>query len=108
MKTFTSLLSVALFLLLLFSLFKNISYQLLWNDESMTAVGAEVVLEYGYPKVHGEKNVFYDLLHTNPTLGVNEKDDAFAGSSGWDNITTPLLATSWLKKQTTSMPKPAY
>jgi hypothetical protein len=84
MKNFlTHLLSATLFLLLLFSLFKNISYPLLWNDESMTAEGAKVVLEYGYPKVHGEKNVFYDLLHTNPTIGINEKDDAFAGSSSW-------------------------
>ncbi|MDR1112662.1 MAG: hypothetical protein LBL18_02725, partial [Bacteroidales bacterium] len=83
MKTFISLFSALLFLLLLFSLFKNISYPLLWNDESMTAYGAEVVLEYGYPKVHGERNVFYDLLHTNPTIGINEKDDAFVGSSSW-------------------------
>jgi hypothetical protein len=75
--------SAMLFLLLLFSLFKNISYPLLWNDESMTAEGAKVVLEYGYPKVHGKKNVFYDFLHTNPTIGINEKDDAFAASSSW-------------------------
>jgi hypothetical protein len=75
--------SVMLFLLFLFSLFKNISYPLLWNDEAMTAEGAKVVLEYGYPKVHGEKNVFYDLLHTDPTIGINEKDDAFVGSSSW-------------------------
>ena len=83
MKKIFPFLSAILFPLLLFSLFKNISYPLLWNDESMTAVGAEVVLEYGYPKVHGKKNVFYDLLNTNPTVGINEKDDAFAGSSSW-------------------------
>jgi hypothetical protein len=82
-KTFSYLFSAFLFLLLLFSIFKNISYPLLWNDESMTAYGAAVVLEYGYPKVHGEKNVFCDFRHSNPAMGVNEKDDAFAGSASW-------------------------
>jgi hypothetical protein len=77
------IISTVLFLLLLCSLFKNISYPLFWNDESMAAEGAKVVLEYGYPKVHGEKNVFSDFRHSDPTIGINEKDDAFAGSSGW-------------------------
>ncbi|MDR0692553.1 MAG: hypothetical protein LBF69_05905, partial [Prevotellaceae bacterium] len=84
MKNIVTLsLSVILLALFSFSLFKNISCPLLWNDESMTAVGAEVVLQYGYPKVHGEKNVFCDFRYSDPSLGINEKDDAFAGSSGW-------------------------
>jgi len=33
------------------SLFKHISYPLMWADESMTAVGAQRVFEFGYPKV---------------------------------------------------------
>jgi hypothetical protein len=49
----------------------------------MTAVGAEVVLTYGYPKVHGEKNVFYDFRHSDPTIAINENDDAYAGASSW-------------------------
>ncbi len=70
-------------LLLLISVFKNISYPLFWADESMTAIGTERVLEYGYPKVHDGKNVFYDLRHSNPTLGIDEKDDAYVGGAGW-------------------------
>ncbi|MEP6795815.1 MAG: hypothetical protein ABJB16_15920 [Saprospiraceae bacterium] len=69
--------------LLLISVFKNISYPLFWADESMTAIGTERVLEYGYPKVHDGKNVFYDLRHSNPTLGIDEKDDAYVGGAGW-------------------------
>jgi len=70
-------------LLLLISVFKNISFPLFWADESMTAIGTERVLEYGYPKVHDGKNVFYDLRHSNPTLGIDEKDDAYVGGAGW-------------------------
>lgn len=84
MKTLVlKILSSLLLTLLLFSVFKNISYPLMWGDEAMSAVGAGVVLEYGYPKVHGEKNVFYDFLHTDPTIGINQKDDSFAASSSW-------------------------
>ena len=77
------ILSVLLFCLLLLSLFKNISYPLLWADESMTAMGTERVLQYGYPKVHDGKNVFYDLRHSNPRLGISENDDAYVGGAGW-------------------------
>jgi len=48
---------IVLSLLFCVSLYKNISYPLLWNDESETAVTAVKVLEYGYPKVHDGKNV---------------------------------------------------
>jgi hypothetical protein len=68
---------------LIFSIFKNISYPLLWADESMTVVGGQRVLEFGYPKVHDGKNVFYDLRHSNPKLGIDEKTDAFIGGSNW-------------------------
>src|SRR6187549_4187628 len=75
--------AVALFLLFLVSVFKNISYPLFWADESMTAIGSERVLQYGFPKVHDGKNVFYDLRHSNPTLGINPEDDAYVGGTGW-------------------------
>ncbi len=73
------------FLSLLFvvSLFKNISYPLLWADESMTIMHGKRVLEYGYPKVHDGKNVVYDLRHSNPRLGVDEKTDAYIGGANW-------------------------
>jgi hypothetical protein len=73
------------FLSLLFvvSLFKNISYPLLWADESMTVMHGKRVLEYGYPKVHDGKNVLYDLRHSNSKLGIHEKTDAYIGGANW-------------------------
>lgn len=82
----TILLSVILAIgLLIYAvcLFKHISYPLMWADESMTAVGAQRVLEYGYPKVHDGRNVFYDLRHTDMTLGIDKKTDAYIGGAGW-------------------------
>jgi hypothetical protein len=76
-------LAVFLILMFLVSLFKNISYPLLWADESMTAVHGERVLEYGYPKVHDGKNIVYDLRHPNPKLGIDEKTDAYIGGANW-------------------------
>jgi hypothetical protein len=66
-----------------FCLFKNISYPLMWADESMTAVGAQRVLTYGYPKVHDGRNVFYDLRSDDMTLGIDKKTDAYIGGAGW-------------------------
>ncbi|MBI4945431.1 MAG: hypothetical protein HY840_03415 [Bacteroidetes bacterium] len=48
-----------LFFVFCFLLYKNISYPLLWNDESDTAMTATQVLKYGYPKVHDEKNIIF-------------------------------------------------
>jgi len=70
-------------LLFIISLFKNISYPLFWADESMTVMHGARVLEYGYPKVHDGKNVLYDLRHSNPTLGTDEKTDAYIGGANW-------------------------
>jgi hypothetical protein len=70
-------------LLFVVSLFKNISYPLLWADESMTVMHGKRVLEYGYPKVHDGKNVVYDLRHSNPKLGIDQKTDAYVGGANW-------------------------
>jgi hypothetical protein len=75
--------ATVLFSLLVFCLFKNISYPLFWADESMTAMGSERVIQFGYPKIHDGKNVFYDLKHPDPKLGINEKEDAYVGGTGW-------------------------
>ena len=74
--------SFLIFLLFIVFLFKNISYPLFWADESMTAIGSERVIKFGYPKVHDGKNVFYDLRHSDPALGINEKD-AYVGGTSW-------------------------
>lgn len=71
------------FTLFCVSVFKNIQYPLFWADESMTVVGAQRVLEFGYPKVHDGKNVFYDLRHSNPKLGIDEATDAYVGGTSW-------------------------
>lgn len=70
-------------LLFLISLFKNISYPLLWADESMTVMGGSRVLKYGYPKVHDGKNVLYDLQHPDKTLGIDKKTDAYVAGASW-------------------------
>jgi hypothetical protein len=72
-----------LVLLLVVSTFKNISYPLFWGDESMTAMGAERVAEYGYPKAHDGKNVLNDMFCGTPKVAVNPKDDAFIGGANW-------------------------
>jgi hypothetical protein len=70
-------------LLFAVSLFKNIAYPLFWADESMTAMGSARVLQFGYPKVHDGKNIFYDLKYSNDTLGINGEDDAYIGGTNW-------------------------
>ncbi len=69
------LIAVAAVMVALFSitLFKHISYPLLWNDEGDTAMFATRILEYGFPKVHDGKNVVY--VHVAPmSIGVNKHD----------------------------------
>ncbi|MBE7414635.1 MAG: hypothetical protein HS130_05140 [Deltaproteobacteria bacterium] len=69
------LIAVAAVMVALFSitLFKHISYPLLWNDGGDTAMFATRILEYGFPKVHDGKNVVY--VHVAPmSIGVNKHD----------------------------------
>jgi hypothetical protein len=89
---------VAGFLVYAICLFKHIGYPLMWADESMVAVGAERVLEYGYPKVHDGRNVFYDLRHNDMTLGIDTKTDAYIGGAGWTPyyFTAPFVVLSRL------------
>jgi len=59
------------------SIYKNISYPLLWNDEGYNAMYARRILTYGYPKVHDGKNVLnlYEGLDVNQA--INARYDAF-------------------------------
>jgi hypothetical protein len=61
-------------------LFKHLSYPLLWADEAETAMFGRRVLEYGYPKVHGPRNVVYQF-GPNIALGVKEGPDAYIGTT---------------------------
>ncbi len=68
--------ATALFLTLVF---KHISYPLIWHDESDTVMFGQRVLEYGYPKVHGPKNIVYGLK--DELRGrVHETFDAYRGA----------------------------
>jgi len=73
---------VFVIILFAFSLFKNIAYPLLWNDEASTAMYGRRVLEYGYPKVHDEKNSLYLLSDTNFNIGIRNPGDIYV-AEGW-------------------------
>jgi hypothetical protein len=70
-----------LFSMLLFSagLFKHLSYPLLWQDEAETAMFATRIVAYGFPKVHGERNVVNEF-GANVATGVKESLDAYIGT----------------------------
>lgn len=69
--------SIIVLLTLIFCIgtFKNISYPLLWNDESETLVTAEKILEFGYPKVHDGKNIIY-LPVDSTWIGYKKSNDS--------------------------------
>lgn len=77
-------------------LFGNIGYPLMWADESMTAMQAQRVLQFGYPKVHDGKNVLYDLEHKDLRLGIHESTDAYIGGTSWFHYyyAAPFVALS--------------
>ncbi len=68
---------VLLLALLALSIFKNISYPLLWNDEAETAMFAKRILAFGYPKVHDGKNVLNLLELPDKSLAIDEESDAY-------------------------------
>lgn len=65
-----------IFVLFLFSLFKNIQYPLLWNDESETAVYAKRILQYGYPKINDGKNIVWLSYLPDRSIGINKNNDS--------------------------------
>lgn len=77
----------ALICLFCLSLFKNMSYPLIWNDESETVMMASHVLEYGYPKVHDDKNTVFMMPVNhfdsvkNFRVGYKKEYDAFIGNT---------------------------
>jgi hypothetical protein len=62
------------------ALLGRLSYPLLWQDEGETAVFARRVLEYGYPKVHGTRNVVYEFGF-DVARGIDEHFDAYIGTT---------------------------
>ncbi|MFH0800443.1 MAG: hypothetical protein V2A66_09730 [Pseudomonadota bacterium] len=63
-----------------FSLFKNIQYPLVWNDEAETVMYGERVLQYGYPKISDGKNIIYNLELPDKTIGINRTLGAYTGT----------------------------
>jgi len=86
------LLGVALFATLLV---KHISYPLLWQDEAETVMFGTRVLEYGYPKVHGERNVLYEF-GSNIAVGVEEEVDAYIGTT-WGHFYFAAPGVLWAR-----------
>lgn len=68
-----------------FAVLKNIGYPLLWNDEGETAMFAERVLDFGYPKVGDGKNFVYCLELEDKMAGRRTVDGAYLGS-GWGHF----------------------
>ncbi|HEX5068131.1 MAG TPA: hypothetical protein VFY49_18570 [Myxococcota bacterium] len=72
--------SVALFAAMLLP---RLSSPLLWHDEGDTAMFATRILEVGYPKVHGSRNVLYEF-GARLSVGVEESVDAYIGKTWGD------------------------
>ncbi len=92
------------------ALFGRLSYPLLWQDEGETAVFARRVLEYGYPKVHGARNVVYQFGF-DVAGGIDERTDAYIGTTwGHFYFAAPAVAlahrTDDLRGKTTLMRLP--
>jgi hypothetical protein len=77
-------------------LFKHVSYPLLWQDEAETAMFATRILEYGYPKVHGPKNVLYEF-GKDDRIGIKESADAYIGTT-WGHFYFAGPALAWAKR----------
>ena len=90
MRRLFAVLTLAAFAVLLF---KHISYPLLWQDEAETAMFATRILEYGYPKVHGPKNVLYEFGRNNE-IGIEESTDAYIGTT-WGHFYFAVPALVW-------------
>ncbi len=60
----------------IFSLFKNIQYPLLWNDEAETAMYANRIVQYGYPKLNDGKNNIWQTYLPDRNIGINKKMDS--------------------------------
>lgn len=103
------LLCILLIFIFGISIFKNISYPLLWNDEAETAMFGKRILTYGYPKIHDSKNTLYSCKHPIENLASQESLDAYI-LSGWlqyyysvpgvflaQNVNSLYLKTAYLR-----------
>ena len=78
-----SLLCAAALALFAGMLLPGLSSPLFWHDEGDTAMFATRILEVGYPKVHGPRNVLYEF-GAPLAVGVKESQDAYIGKPWGD------------------------
>lgn len=76
-----------------FSLFKNIQYPLLWNDEAGTVMYSKSILKYGYPRIFFEGNYITQM----PKFELKFLEDPATGAAkeiGWlaPYIAVPFVA----------------
>jgi hypothetical protein len=99
-KEHRTVLAIWLFLALLFcvSLFKHISYPLLWNDEGDTVVLSARTLKYGYPRVDDGRNELY-LTDVDRNLGIHSPSGALLYGGSWLKFYVGALGV-WLAQGT--------
>jgi len=80
-------------LILAFSIFKNLQYGILWNDEAETAMYGKSIIAYGYPKVHFGKNVLNVSETKDLSIGIKKGSDAWIYISSWGDyyFATPFV-----------------
>lgn len=77
-------------------LFGGLAHPLLWQDEGETAMFARRILAYGYPKVHGPRNVVNEF-GADAAAGVREADDAYIGKT-WADFYLAAAALLWARR----------
>ncbi|MDD5207378.1 MAG: hypothetical protein PHS17_18265 [Desulfobacterales bacterium] len=87
-----------LVLLFCFSLFKNISYPLFWNDEGDTVVLSARTLKYGYARVDDGRNELY-LTQTDRNLGIHAPTGALLYGGSWLKFYVGAVGV-WLAQKT--------
>jgi hypothetical protein len=71
----------------------NLGHPLFWSDEADTAMFGTRVLEHGFPKVHGPRNVVYQF-GPDIALGVKERCDAYIGTT-WGHFYFAVPGLWW-------------
>ena len=82
-------------MLLAFALLRHLSHPLFRQDEAETAVFAERVLDYGYPKIHGPKNLI-DPLWDRDGVRAYDDGDVYKGSP-WAPYYVGALGAAWAR-----------
>lgn len=80
MKNVRTLILFILMIAFAVGLFKNISYPLLWQDESETTMFGQRILQFGYPKVHDGKNTLYFVDLPDKAIAIKRGWDAYVGT----------------------------